>query len=110
MTRFLVDAQLPAALAWWMTERGHLSEHVFDVGLALASDSQIWEYASKKGMVILTKDEDFSFLHAMNEKGPAIVWLRMPNTRRTALLKRFEEILPMVQLSLENGETLIEVR
>lgn len=31
--RFLVDAQLPPALARWLTERGHDAVHVLDLGL-----------------------------------------------------------------------------
>jgi predicted nuclease of predicted toxin-antitoxin system len=32
--RFLVDAQLPPALARWLAEKGHDARHVADVGLA----------------------------------------------------------------------------
>ena len=35
--RFLIDAQLPPALARWITEHGHEAEHVLDCGLAEAS-------------------------------------------------------------------------
>jgi predicted nuclease of predicted toxin-antitoxin system len=37
----LVDAQLPPALARAIGERGHLAEHVADVGLVSADDSVI---------------------------------------------------------------------
>ena len=57
--RFLVDAQLPPALARWLVERGYVAEHVFDLGMAGADDREIWAYASRVGAVIITKDEDF---------------------------------------------------
>ena len=44
--RFLVDNQLPVALARFLTSAGSESLHVIDVGLAQASDSEIWRYAA----------------------------------------------------------------
>ena len=41
MLRFLVDAQLPPALARKLNTAGHEASHVLDVGLLNASDSRI---------------------------------------------------------------------
>ena len=38
-----------------------------------------------------------------------IVWLRLPNTRRTELLAWFDNVLPSIISALERGEKLIEV-
>jgi predicted nuclease of predicted toxin-antitoxin system len=54
--RFLVDAQLPPALARRIQALGHSAEHVFDYGLATASDEAIRGYAAKTNAVIVTKD------------------------------------------------------
>ena len=35
---FLVDAQLPPALASWLTQQGHTAQHVDDLGLSNAED------------------------------------------------------------------------
>jgi predicted nuclease of predicted toxin-antitoxin system len=43
--RLLVDAQMPPALARWLTSLGHQAEHVADIGLLAASDLEIWEAA-----------------------------------------------------------------
>ena len=56
--RFLVDAQLPPALARWLASQGHEAEHVTDIGLASARDLDIWKYAQTTGAVIISKDED----------------------------------------------------
>jgi uncharacterized protein with PIN domain len=58
--RLLVDAQLPPALARWLTAAGHPSEHVADIGMAAAPDSAVWEYAARDSEVIVTKDQDFA--------------------------------------------------
>jgi predicted nuclease of predicted toxin-antitoxin system len=57
--RFLIDAQLPPALARWLSSAGHDAEHVADIGLAGARDGEIWTYALSAGAVIVSKDEDF---------------------------------------------------
>jgi len=46
---------------------------------------------------------------ALSDKGPALVWIRLPNTRRRELLTRFESVLPDILSALERGEALIEV-
>jgi predicted nuclease of predicted toxin-antitoxin system len=106
--RFVVDAQLPPALARRLEALGHTVEHVADLGLTSASDVEIRDYAAGVGAVIVTKDEDFAIRRLLRE-GPAVVWLRVGNTRRSALLARIEAELPAIVAALERGETLIEV-
>jgi len=107
--RFLIDAQLPPALARWLTSKGREAEHVADVGLANAPDKEISNYAFAVGAVIVSKDDDFAQRRVLAAEGPAVVWVRLPNTRRRELLLWFEGILPQIERALERGETLIEV-
>ena len=58
--RFVVDAQLPPALARYLASQGHQSEHVFDLDMIGADDSVIWNYADASGAATITKDEDFA--------------------------------------------------
>ncbi len=51
--RFLIDAQLPPALARWLSSAGHDAGHVADIGLAGARDGEIWAYALSAGAVIV---------------------------------------------------------
>lgn len=107
--RFLVDAQLPPALARWLAAQGHEAEHISDCGLGGAADTAIWNYAAGVNAVIVTKDEDFAQRKALDRSGPVIVWIRLPNTRRRELLVRFGTVLPRLLQALERGETLIEI-
>lgn len=106
--RFLVDAQLPPALARRLEALGHRAEHVADCGLATASDDLIRNFAADNGAVIVTKDEDFAVSQLL-QGGPPVVWLRLGNTRRVVLLERVEADLPAVLAALQRGETLIEL-
>jgi predicted nuclease of predicted toxin-antitoxin system len=87
---------------------GHRAEHVFDLGLAQASDDHVRAIAAESGAVIVTKDEDFA-VHRILHSGPSVVWIRIGNTRRKELLKRCDAELPTIVAALERGETLIEV-
>lgn len=60
MTQFLIDAQLPPALARWLTARGQPSQHVVDFGGDGTTDDEVWAQALHLGAVIVSKDEDFA--------------------------------------------------
>jgi len=108
--RFLVDAQLPPALARWLEAKGYTAAHVLDIGMGDASDLAIWHEASQGRYVIITKDEDFALWRvAATEAVPSVIWLRIGNTRKAELLRWFESLLPDAIASLESGESLIEV-
>lgn len=107
--RFLVDAQIPPALARWLVAQDHEAEHVMDCGLESATDTLVWEAALEKQAVIISKDEDFAIRSNMSQHGPPIVWLRIGNTSRTELLEWFAIALPQILKELEKGERLIEV-
>lgn len=107
--RFLVDAQLPVALARWLSSQGHPSHHVTDCGLLEACDSRIWAFAAESGCIIVTKDEDFALKHDLVQGGPVVVWIRKGNVRNAELLAWFGSALPVLVDALKRGETLIEL-
>lgn len=108
--RFVIDAQLPPALAVLLKERGHIAEHVLDLGLCSADDAAIWDYALESHSVILTKDEDFPRRYHQSRQSPAIVWVRVGNVSRKELLKWFTPLLPQIVELLEQGSRLVELR
>lgn len=93
-----------------LSDRDHHAEHVFGIGLAEAPDRDIWRYAIEHGAVIVTKDEDFPDMVALSPDPPAVVWLRVGNTRRQALLDWFEPQVSTIVELLETGNRLIELR
>jgi predicted nuclease of predicted toxin-antitoxin system len=107
--RFLVDAQLPPALARWLAAQGHEAAHVGDLGMQAASDAVIWDHALASSSAIVTKDEDFAQRKVLADNGPVVVWVRLPNTRRRDLLAWFATVLPEILAAMARGETLIEV-
>ncbi len=108
--RFLIDAQLPPALAMLLTKHGHFAEHVADIGLRHADDSPIWSHALAHNAIIITKDEDFAHRMSQSMTSPIIVWLRIGNTSRRALLAWFEPLLPQIETLISQGDRLVEIR
>ena len=107
--RFVVDAQLPPALARWLASQGVEAEHVFDVGLAEAPDAVIWQQAMERVAVVVSKDEDFALRVQMSAAGPAVIGVRYGNVRRVELIQRFTAAWPGVVDALDRGERLIEL-
>ena len=107
--KFLVDAQLPPALARFLQERGHDAVHVADVGLRDAEDGTIWQHAIRNEAAVLTKDEDFATRAVWQPQPPAVVWVRVGNCSTRALLAWFEPLLPEILRRLDAGERLVEI-
>lgn len=57
------------------------------VGLAQASDRDIWEFAKANDFVLVTKDSDFYEFALLNGVPPKVVWLKCGNTS-TAHIER----------------------
>jgi len=108
--RFLVDAQLPPALARFLEEQGHEARGVREVGLRDADDTAIWNFAERDGWIVVTKDEDFPERSLNRPTAPQIVWLRIGNSTKRVLLAWFAPLLPDVLRELAAGHRIVEVR
>lgn len=112
---FLVDNQLPPALARWIGEQpGVEASHVAEEGMSYASDADIWRFAAARDAIIVSKDADFANLHAKRPVTepvrPGVLWVRLGNCRRKQLLEAFGRAWPAIIRSFESGEGLIELR
>ena len=107
--RFIVDSQLPPALAHWLSARGHDAHHVRDLGLDAKPDTAIVAEAIKPSAAILTKDSDFKQL-ATRQPGLQVVWLRFGNASSADLLATLEPLFAQVEQAIGEGQTLVEIR
>ena len=109
MLRFLVDAQLPPALADWLRRRGHEALHVRDVMLHTEPDERVIGYAATIGAVVITKDADF-WRFSSTTKDLKVVWLRIGYSTSTDLLRRLDIVFGEIEQSLMASQRMIEVR
>ena len=106
--KFLVDNQLPAALARWLSAKGFEATHVLDLKLNESDDERIWAHAAAHGMVVISKDDDFQN-RATHRGTVQVVWVRLGNCRNKALLDTFERQMPAVISALEKGTSVVEL-
>lgn len=108
--RFLVDNQLPAALARFIAARGHECSHVLDIGLAQATDAEICRHAEVSEATLVSKDEDFFHLAVRSGATLRLVWVRIGNCRTRELLASFERAWPRIIDCLSAGDRLVELQ
>ena len=107
--KFIVDAQLPPALAAWLRNKGHEAVAVREIGLREADDRVIWAFAGQSEMIVVTKDEDFVRLAAAGE-GPRVLWVRTGNLIKRILLGKFDSAWPRLCEHLASETRVIELR
>jgi len=107
--RFLVDNQLPPSLARWLCDRGYDAAHVFESGLHLLDDRDLWARSLSDARIIVSKDEDFLYL--ANQPGDAgrFLWVRLGNCRNDALLTAFDRSFDTIVAAFDSGQTVVEL-
>mgnify|MGYP003676254429 CR=1 FL=1 len=106
--KFLVDNQLPARLAQWLTDKVCEATHVLDLGMEKSSDKEIWARAMAVSRVVVSIDEDFLYL-ANEATGGQSLWLRVGNCRTQVLIAWLEKAWPQVEAALALGDSVVEV-
>jgi predicted nuclease of predicted toxin-antitoxin system len=107
--RFLLDTQLPKALARKLRNAGHEVEHVLELAMGQSPDNDLWQYAIEHQAVIVSKDEDFADWVLAGRPGPAVIWLRVGNCTNAELMEWLLPLWPQVLEALERGDHLVEI-
>ena len=104
MAKYLIDANLPFHISVWKNDE---FIHLFDINDSW-TDREIWEYAKRRGMTIITKDSDFSNWIITKEPPPKVIHLRIGNMRlklfNDFITKNWKEIV-----KLSNNHKLVTV-
>lgn len=108
--KFLVDQQLPPALARWLTTRNFAAAHTSELGLGAAEDTDIWTRACSDGLIVVSKDEDFFALANRLRDTGCLLWVRIGNCRRVELLRRFEADWSQIEEAFRQGQRIVELR
>lgn len=108
--RFLVDNQLPVAVARWLAGKGMEADHVLDLGLDKAGDSTIWALAISQGSIVASKDDDFLLLASRPRDTGRLLWVRTGNCRTPALLSRLTVAWPAIENAFAQGQRVVELR
>lgn len=77
--KLLFDQNLSPKLVQRLARLYPDSNHVYHLGIDLAPDKEMREYAAREGFVIVTKDSDFSDLCILLGFPPKVIWIRRGN-------------------------------
>ena len=77
MALFLLDVNLPYKVPTW---KGRDFVHVLDINPKM-SDNNIWEYALKNNLTIISKDADFSNRIMFSQPPPKVIHLKVGNMK-----------------------------
>lgn len=103
--RLLIDANLSPRLVAPLRNEGFDTTHVADIGLATATDSEIFDHAVSEGFAIVTADSDFAMLLALRRStSPSVIQLRhVAELGSDAHLELLLSNLPAIVEELERG-------
>ncbi len=102
--RFLVDAQLPRRLAFWLMESGHDALHTLDLPAAnLTKDRDLIARAVQDDRIVVTKDSDFvqSFLLSGQ---PLLLLVSTGNIANAELEKLVRTNFPDIEAAFKSSQ------
>lgn len=103
--KFLVDAQLPARLARFLSSAGHDALHTTELPDGnRTTDGRIAEMAGEEGRVVVTKDRDFRDGHLLTRSPARLLVVATGNITNTALLSLVETHLGAIVTALEEAD------
>ena len=107
---YWLDAQLPPALAPWLTEQfGVQAFSATYLGLRDADDEVIFQAAREAGAVIVSKDADFLERVLRLGPPPRLLYVTCGNTAKARLMELFRLHFAEAQRLLIEGETVVEL-
>jgi len=107
--KFIVDAQLPERLKFWLIENGHEAIHTNDLPEKhLTLDTQIIDYAEKENRIVVTKDSDFYKYHLIKGVPKRLLFVTIGNVVNRELVRLFELNFPKIEQYFASGNNVIE--
>jgi len=103
--KLLLDQNLSYRLIDRLADTSFEIEHVRNLGLAEAYDSEIWESASKNNYTIVSKDSDFHQKIFLHGHPPKVIWLLLGNCTTSAIENLLRQDKAEIKAFLQDKET-----
>lgn len=102
--KYLLDQGLARSTVDHLREMEIESEHVGNLGMAAASDSEILEEGLRRGWVIVTLDADFHALLALSAaSNPSVIRLRIEGMKGDRVARIISRVQTSAAIDLEEG-------
>jgi len=92
MARYLIDVNLPYYFSLW---RGSNFVHLKDLGDEWP-DAEVWNYARRAELTIVSKDADFSVRAILEPPPPRVIHIRLGNLKMREFHRRVSELWPEI--------------
>lgn len=103
MTAFLIDQQLPRALAHHLTGKGHDATHTKDYpGGTTLPDDEIIRIADTELRVVVTKDEDFRVSHLLGRRPARLLHITCGNISTQDLIALVDQHYVTLEAALSD--------
>ena len=84
--KLLLDENLSRRIVPFLQTDFPGSAHVALLGMERVDDLEIWQYAKDNDFAIVSRDSDFQERSLIAGHPPQVVWLKIPNHSKTAVL------------------------
>jgi predicted nuclease of predicted toxin-antitoxin system len=109
VTSFLVDQQLPKALATFLSDRGCDARHIKEYeGGTTMPDPEIAALADSEDRFVVTKDDDFRITHLLDKPPARLLQVTCGNISTRDLLVLFDQQWPALEAALA-AYTYVEI-
>lgn len=88
MAKYLIDVNLPYYFALWQSPS---YVHLKDLGEEWP-DAEVWEYARRNQLTIISKDADFSARAMLDPPPPRVVHIRLGNMKMRDFHRTLSEV------------------
>jgi len=103
----LLDEGVPRTSVSHLRDRGHIAEHVLDLGLAGSADEDVLAAAVSRGSIVVTLDSDFHrLLASARAKSPSVVRVRIEGLDAAAMALLIASVIERLQAELESGAAI----
>lgn len=98
MAKYLIDANLPYYFGLWNNPD---FIHIKDIDDSW-NDDQIWQYAKQEGLIIVSKDADFSLNVLVKGIPPKVIYIKFGNLKIGEFHDLISKIWSIVEIEIEN--------
>jgi predicted nuclease of predicted toxin-antitoxin system len=91
--RLLLDQDVYAITARFLSSLGHDVVRAVQIGLTQASDEELLQVAQRQGRIFVTRDRDFGGLVFVKALGAGVLYLRILPATQSAVHSELERVL-----------------
>ena len=93
--KFLLDQDVYATTARFLSDLGHDVVLAAHIGLSQADDEYLLKVAEEHGRILITRDRDFGSLVFVKDLGAGVIYLRMLPSTQASVHSELQRVLRM---------------